>query len=113
MTFTDEQTSTIIHAELDCSVSHGTMRAQDLIPTFLEVIKDTAEYAQLSTLAFTFPPNYALENETSDWWNTEDCSWFLNEQLFDILNNYAPDGYYFGSHPGDGSDYGYWKAEEV
>lgn len=32
--------------------------------------------------------------------------------LIDRLNNYAPDGYYFGAHWGDGADFGYWPVEE-
>lgn len=45
--FTDEKSGVKIYADLDCSVSHGTMRSCDLIPRFLDVIKDTPEYAQI------------------------------------------------------------------
>jgi hypothetical protein len=38
--FTDEKTGIIIHATPDCSVSTGTLRAQDLVPVFLEIIMD-------------------------------------------------------------------------
>ena len=31
------------------------------------------------------------------------------KDLFDCLNDYAPDGYYFGSHEGNGSEFGYWE----
>lgn len=36
---------------------------------------------------------------------------FLYE-LFDTLNDIAPDGCYFGAHPGNGSDMGFWLTEE-
>jgi len=30
----------------------------------------------------------------------------------DALNEYAPDGYYFGAIEGDGSDFGFWAIED-
>lgn len=27
--------------------------------------------------------------------------------------DFAPDGFYFGSHIGDGSDFGFWEMEEL
>jgi len=89
------------------SISHGTMRPQDLIPAFLEVLKklDPAKHAELSAYV-------GDEDDNSPWWDSEDASMLLNEDLFNALNACAPDGWYFGSHPGDGSDYGFWECEE-
>lgn len=105
--FTDEKTLNTIHANLDCSVSHGTMRCQDLIPAFMDVIRDTPEYLQVMNII----PTYVQNDEKTEWWNSENAADFLNS-LFDILDMYAPKGYYFGSHPGDGSDYGYWQVTD-
>ena len=92
------------------SVSHGTMRPADLIPRFIE----TLEYfnkrkAKKLTSAI---PSDAWSNDTHEFWRSEPAMWLL-EDLFDVLNDYAPAKHYFGSHPGDGSDYGFWPCEDV
>jgi hypothetical protein len=102
--FIDEDTGARIDADLDASVSHGTHRLQDLIPSFLFVLKHTAEYAQISI------PSYALEDDDAEWWI--DGADYLLEELWDVLNSYAPYGYAFSAHEGDGSDFGYWKLGE-
>ena len=102
--FTDEKTLNIIHADLDASVSHRTMHPQDLIPKFMNVLRDTPEYIQVMNVV----PSHAREDDNAAWWHSEDAIALL-ESLTDTLDSYAPEGYYFGAHPGDGSDYGFWQ----
>lgn len=93
------------------TVISGTMRTQDLIPEFLDLIQNTKEYEQLLANNATIPTYVFDEGDDSKWWSSDEA-WFLLDELFDILNSYAPDGHYFGAHPGDGSDYGFWPIEQ-
>ena len=34
----------------------------------------------------------------------------IQEEIADKLNEYVPDGCYFGAHEGDGSDFGVWDV---
>ena len=85
------------------TVSHGTMRNEDLIPCFAEVLfaipKGTAHFGGLICDA----------NTLTDY-GSEEAYDILN-MLFDALNYFAPEGYYFGAHPGDGSDFGFWQVD--
>lgn len=97
------------------TVINGTHRPQDLVPAFMEVLKelDPVAYSAHAVALFPLPPAYvADEGDDSEWWNSEECSHFLNECLFNELNACAPDGFYFGAHPGNGSDFGFWEVEE-
>jgi hypothetical protein len=110
--FVDKETGIIIHADLDVTVSRATLRPQDLIHTFLDIIKETPEYLQIMMC----PPSVITDPSADDddeRWDSEEIAFFLNEELWDVLNNYAPEGYYFGCTEGDGSDFGYWKIEEA
>lgn len=107
--FIDEGMNVEINANLNETVVRATHRPQDLVPAFLDVITNTAEYAQL--VVNNAIPSYAMDDDDAEYWDSEDCMFFLDD-LFNVLDQYSPDGYYFGAHPGDGSDFGYWKNEE-
>lgn len=38
--------------------------------------------------------------------------WDLWEEFTNLMDSLCPDNYYFGSHPGDGSDIGVWPFED-
>lgn len=102
------------------SISHGTLRTEDLISAFADElewqINRNGEYfSQPEHFAFRDKLNN-LVSEAKDAWNEdgetlrdeESASEMVNE-LQDVLsNNFAPMYGYFGSHEGDGSDFGYW-----
>ena len=113
--FIDEKTQVEILADLNSSLIHGTFRSCDLIPAFLGVIENTPEYTQIMQTN-----NYNLKvifdcsaDDNDERWKSDDIFYFLNEDLFDILNNYAPGGYYFGDHPGNDSDFGFWVIDDL
>jgi len=82
----------------------------------LSCLDTITEMASTDPTASAYEAAYALnaipayvsdEGDDSEWWDSEDAHWYL-EGLFDALNDLAPEGYYFGSHEGNGSDYGFW-----
>ena len=85
------------------SVSSGTMRADDLIPCFLDELKLLSDSDDVDTLITGIEER--MEGE--DYFESEDAGWDLSA-LFDALDGYAPEGAYFGAHPDDGADYGFW-----
>ena len=42
-----------------------------------------------------------------EWETTETAVWLV-DNLEEALNEYCPPFIYFGTHPGDGADFGYW-----
>lgn len=96
------------------TVIHGTLRTCDLIPAFLGAVRIVAPDHYAGFIAAPFgpiPAHVQDEGDASDWWQSEDADALL-EELTDILNDHAPEGYYFGAHPGDGADFGFWQVEE-
>lgn len=96
------------------SVSHATMRPQDLIPAFMRLLVEyhpnraadlTNEYPALRKAVEEF-------DEKDPWFESEEASRLLNEEIYEAMQDIAPEGCSFGSHPGDGSDYGFWPDKE-
>jgi hypothetical protein len=99
------------------TVSHGTMRLEDLIPKFMFLLERlnpnmaavlTSDYSgqgwPYSQAGLSFGDPFEPPQ-------TELAVWLL-EDLFTSLNHSAPPGYTFGANEGDGSDYGFWQIEE-
>ena len=92
----------------------ATHRKQDLLPAFLEAIRAyaPAEYAQMVVAPFGPIPAWVYdEGDDCEWWDSEIAAFRL-EEMFDVLNDHAPEGYYFGAHEGDGSDFGFWEIRD-
>jgi hypothetical protein len=90
----------------NASVSTGTMREEDLIPAFEQVLDEAGATYDRPDAVDKLLDGFELCDD-----EMEEVSWYLNEELFDAMNAIAPDGCYFGSHPGDGADYGFWESE--
>jgi hypothetical protein len=93
------------------SVSSGTMRIVDLVPVFLAVIQEYAPkvYAKIVTRNQILV-NAILESQ-GDSDLPEEADSFLHEDLFDAMQNLAPENAYFGAAEGDSSDFGFWECD--
>lgn len=109
------------------TVSHGTHRPQDLIPTFVEFIATyiegdgkvpewdniTKQYQKLGNIMLdqehtgNSPFTWEWKEDNDPEWDSEDTS-ILLDYLFETMDSIAPEGFYFGANEGDGSDYGFW-----
>lgn len=97
------------------TISHGTMRHEDLVPAFLPVVKELVKWrrpdgADMIQTARAVREGIrkieALTLPLSD----DDAEWVM-EWLFDTLDYLAPEGWHFGAHEGDGADYGFWQND--
>lgn len=96
-------------------VSSATLKVSDLIPLFIHFLweMDKAKAREI----WNTNPNLlqAMCDKScgipSDWWESDEAAFVLNEDIFEALASLAPDGYYFGSHPGDGALFGYWPDD--
>ena len=105
------------------TVISATLRPEDLIPAFLNTLDDikeafsfdnsVPEADRVATIGRLDAEMGRIEQrmQQAGYWDSEDVEWDL-EFLTDELGNFAPDGCYFGSHPGDGADFGFWQGEE-
>ena len=96
------------------TVISGTMRPQDLVPALMEVLSaydPDAHKRMVMDSPTPVVPLEAMDDDRHEWWASDDARYFL-EDLFNALNQVAPDNVYFGAHPGDGSDYGFWPIDE-
>ena len=101
------------------TVSHGTLLNKDLIPVFLGHLREFDEDrylaldAEVPSYKGSFDDDRALQlfAEEYDIFMYSSDAYDLLDTLMDELEKYCPPGTYFGTHPGDGSDYGVWPND--
>ena len=113
----------------NCSLSHATMKAEDLIPTFMDFLEgvkvncqiigkvhelkreiDSLELVELEGYGEYYNSNeFDINGPCMS--DAETASYILNEDIWELLNEISPEHTSFGSHPGDGADYGFWQWE--
>jgi hypothetical protein len=94
------------------TISHGTMRNEDLVPAFLETLetvdkKRACKIKREYSKVFRMLDGIKVRNYSEEQYS-EDLSYLVNEDLYNALCEYTPAYTYFGSHCGDSSDYGVW-----
>jgi hypothetical protein len=106
------------------TISHGTLNPVHLLSAYIQALEGftlisgdyfSRHHDERDRIADKIGEMQDCFNEdgTDIDEEKEDASnWLLNEEVPDLLNEYAPAGYSFSSHPGDGSDVGFWQNEE-
>ena len=102
------------------TISSGTHRLEDLIPTLACELESlaanngrAAEFAPLVVESAVIAD--ALDGAKNiagrDWSQTDLDASGMMESLMNALDEFAPPYFYFGTHPGDGADFGFWLSE--
>lgn len=109
------------------TVSSGTLRTEDLISSLSAELArfydHTPELVRESRAWTASPLDWAsLDYCEVDWEEVSDDDLEsvigepyhargpeLVQDLFNELNELAPEGWFFGAHPGDGADFGWWR----
>lgn len=105
------------------SVSRGTLVIEDVYSSVEDIIdhklvrefRDTWAAAMRDAWECHQVHPKDLSSINYDDFSTEykeKLSDILNSNIWEYLNQVAPDGCYFGAHPGDGSNFGFWPKED-
>lgn len=90
------------------SVCEGSLRSQDLLPKFLQLLQ---QYNPALWVRWTTPdsPEYVNfpKDENDPWWDSDEAMSVLCD-LIEALDDLAPPKFYFGAHFGNSSDFGFW-----
>jgi hypothetical protein len=101
------------------TVSHGTLRTEDLLDSFAaelewQVTRNADYFQQDDAMRTQRDRLLCIVNDARECDpDSEDADYILNEKLIDALQEFAPAYAYFGAHPGDGSDFGFWLSENM
>jgi len=83
--------------------------------TYIEadIINALAPVVQYFRPSFTLPEDIAEYLAAGEDSESNECalSEYLNNDLWELMQEFAAPGTYFGAHYGDGSDFGYWECE--
>lgn len=104
------------------SISSGTMRTEDLLQAFSEELdfqlsRQPRSFKRAPYRKLIWEANQCLRRLNGDGTHAQqqEAEEYASEivcELMDSLGDFAPPLAYFGAHPGDGADYGFWISED-
>jgi hypothetical protein len=95
----------------DQSISTGTMVPTDLIDKYIAFLRGVIGQAGV-TKEKVDEFDDSFHDAVADTEDSDELVSELVEELEDYLNYIAPEGTSFGSHTGDGADFGFWSDDE-
>lgn len=101
--FVDEKTLNKLYADTE-KVLFTLEDKPEALRKMMEIISDTPEYLQLMNSL----PLHVQDDRQADWWKSPEAGHLIDE-LLQVLELYAPDGFMFCSYPGTEDHFGYWK----
>lgn len=94
------------------TIISGTLKSSDLLNAFANTLAlhDHHNNKQLIEEALHLSALLESAKNVTDF----EVEWLnmIMDDLSNKLQELCPVGYYFGTHPGDGSDFGVWKENE-
>ncbi len=96
------------------SISTGTLRTEDLLPAYLFALeglsqaKGTGFNQELIEIGFAYSQCGVGFGPISEWPIDEDEAVEIMERIATTIQELCPPFVYFGAHPGDGADFGFW-----
>lgn len=99
------------------SISADTMKAAHLLQSFAQAyfaLMPKDHYCSIFMKPFmqvTFDYLSARYDAGKDFVPNEILEAELLDEFFDFFNELCPEGIYFGSHPSDGADFGFWEID--
>lgn len=93
------------------SVSQGTLRTEDLLLRFTDALWQLSRGMDLASAEKLIEEaNDILGSDLNDF---KDYAQDLINGIESALQDYCPPFVYFGAHPGDGADFGFWPDMEA
>jgi len=84
------------------TISHGTLRSEDLFVSLSDELERLMPVGMRERVALARADMLVA---------TDDAMSELVNDLSDTLSEIAPEGWFFGAHMGDGSDFGFWSVD--
>ena len=93
------------------SIHSDSLLLEDLIPAFMETLDDLKEQSSLTAGIDSALTTIERHQNDPDYYKSETAQ-YDHDTLSDLLTEFAPPFGYFGAHPGDGADFGFWINQD-
>ena len=81
---TDQKTQNRLHADTGTELFSIRQR-KEAVTRMLDILKETPECLQV----MNHIPAYAMDDDTSEWWKSEESENFMNS-LLEVMESYTP-----------------------